>query len=214
MMRIENHRLIGDETVNVSQLTNLAGSLIKPEVIVIHYGVTDRLDSLVAAQKARGYWAHLSIDGSSAIGHKVVQALPFNMRGSHAGSSQWKNPVTGVARSHVNGFSVGIEISNPGPLIEGPDGQLRTVYNKTWPADDAIKARHKNAPSPPTWNHWAKYSDQELDICVGVCRLLRETYPSIVDVVGHDDISPGRKYDPGPAFPMDWLRAKVFGGAA
>lgn len=201
-MKIENHRLVGDESVDVSQITTIAGQLITPEVIVIHYGVTDRLDSLVAAQKARGYWAHLSIDGSGEIGQRVVQALPFNMRGSHAGESVWRG------RSRVNGFSVGIEISNPGPLLAGVDGELCTVYGKIWPKTDAIEAKHKG-PAPANWRHWARYSTEEIDLCVSIGRLLRETYPSIVDVVGHDDISPGRKFDPGPAFPMAQVRERV-----
>jgi AmpD protein len=36
-------------------------------------------------------------------------------------------------------------------------------------------------------------------------RMLRKTYP-IQDVVGHADIAPGRKTDPGPAF--DWSRLR------
>ena len=31
------------------------------------------------------------------------------------------------------------------------------------------------------------------------------------DVLGHDDVSPGRKSDPGPAFPMESFRARVLG---
>ena len=34
------------------------------------------------------------------------------------------------------------------------------------------------------------------------------------DVVGHDDIAPGRKQDPGPAFPMASVRARVVGRQA
>ena len=33
-----------------------------------------------------------------------------------------------------------------------------------------------------------------------------EAYPTITNILGHEEISPGRKQDPGPAFPLDKLR--------
>jgi N-acetylmuramoyl-L-alanine amidase len=203
-LRISNHLLTDGP---VTQLSNLVSPVIVPELIVIHFGVTHSLSSLVAVQKARGYWAHLSIDGSTdeqGAVYAVTQALPFNMRGSHAGPSKYKG------REAVNHFSVGIEIANPGPLTRAPDGTLRTVYGKPWPEEDALEARHDHPGAPPNWTHWAQFSDQEIDLCVEICHLLRTTYPTITDVVGHDEVSRGRKFDPGPAFPMEWLRKKVF----
>ena len=44
-----------------------------------------------------------------------------------------------------------------------------------------------------------------------LCKALFDAY-HLVTAVGHDDISPGRKPDPGPAFPWDEFKANVFGG--
>lgn len=216
---IEHHWLEWSEPgIELEKKRDRVSNLIVPECIVIHYGVTHSLSALVAAQRSAGYWAHLSIDGffneDRVPVYQLHQSIAFNQRGSHAGQSTWQNPVTGVLSSGVNSVSIGIEIANPGPLVRGADGKLRTVYGKEWPEDDAVELRHKFPRTPKSWTHWAKYSEQEIEILKHVCAALRDAYPTIVDVVGHDDISPGRKFDPGPAFPMDELRSHVFGGAA
>lgn len=50
------------------------------------------------------------------------------------------------------------------------------------------------------------YTEQQYRVLVGVTRALREVYPEMrnENIVGHAEISPGRKTDPGPAF--DWVR--------
>lgn len=49
------------------------------------------------------------------------------------------------------------------------------------------------------------YADAQYACLSGLLHALRMRYP-IVDVVGHSDVSPGRKSDPGPAF--DWGRLR------
>jgi len=51
------------------------------------------------------------------------------------------------------------------------------------------------------------YADAQYRTLSRLLRTLREHYP-IVDVVGHADIAPGRKTDPGSAF--DWGRFREF----
>lgn len=52
------------------------------------------------------------------------------------------------------------------------------------------------------------YDDRQYGALVDVIRTLRATFPSIAEdcLVGHCDISPQRKTDPGPAF--DWSRLR------
>lgn len=216
-MEIENHRLVTTPNDGL-ELEYRPGrpSVLpwNPQIALIHYGVTDSLDALWRAQHYSGFHAHTSYDGWSEHGEdgpvrgvsRAYHQIDFNRRASHAGKSTWNGHVG------CNQLALGLEISNPGPLIEGKDGELRTVYGKVWPRSDAIKAVHKCGRAPGSWTHWARYSDEELDFCVQLVALWRKHY-GIVDVLGHDDVAPFRKFDPGPAFPLQYVRRVVFGHA-
>ena len=54
-----------------------------------------------------------------------------------------------------------------------------------------------------------QYTDAQYDILQQICHCLFESYPSIpqTNIVGHSDIAPGRKTDPGESF--DWQRFKA-----
>lgn len=198
-MIIENHCLVGD---NVDFLADEQGPVFVPEIVVIHYAVTHDAESTAAVLKARDYVScHLTIDSTG----KIIQQVPFNRVAFHAGKSVYRE------RTNVNAFSIGIEISNPGPLVTGPDGRLRTVYGKVWDRG-YVQGRHQSPDAPRVWQNWAEYSQTELDLCAHLCELFRQVY-GITDIVGHDEISPGRKFDPGPAFPMMWLHDTVFPSA-
>lgn len=51
-----------------------------------------------------------------------------------------------------------------------------------------------------------RYTDEQYSTCIALLAALRLAYP-IRAVVGHSDIAPGRKTDPGPAF--DWSRLRT-----
>jgi AmpD protein len=50
------------------------------------------------------------------------------------------------------------------------------------------------------------FTDPQYSILAGLTRALRARYP-VADLVGHSDIAPGRKTDPGPYF--DWGRYRA-----
>lgn len=175
---------------------------IVPKIAVIHYAVTRSAAATYAVLKDRQYVScHITIDDTG----RVIQMVPFNRRANHAGVSKYDG------LTDVGAFSLGIEISNPGPLLKQADGTFKTTYGAPW-TGGVVEARHKSG-LVPNWKFWAEYSQVELDLCAHLCELWKREY-GIVDIVGHDDIAPGRKFDPGPAFPMAWLRETIFPGSA
>lgn len=57
----------------------------------------------------------------------------------------------------------------------------------------------------------APYSDPQYEALADLVRALQSAYPSLAAdaVLGHSDIAPGRKTDPGPAFDWNRLRASL-----
>jgi len=177
---------------------------ITPEVVVVHYGVTHTLDALVAAQKARNFKAHFSIDSPDNRDLRITQLVRYGKRGTHAGKSAWTFP-SGKTINSLNSYSTGIEISNPGPLEE-KDGKLFTVYGKEWPREDAVEVEPEQRFG--RYRFWAKYSPGEIALVTAIALACNRRHP-VKDILGHHEISPGRKIDPGPAFPLDWVRSFV-----
>lgn len=140
--------------------------------------------------------AHLVCD----LDGMMTQMVPFNRKAWHAGESSWKG------KKSVGGFSVGIEIVNPGPLFRDPGSTsvVRDVNKRIWIASKPLE-RTPPDKTPAHWRLWAEYPEAQLAALETVCREICREY-SIREIVGHSDISPGRKFDPGPAFPMDRMR--------
>jgi len=143
--------------------------------------------------EAKGAEAHLIIDRDGTL----YQILPFNQRADHAGGpgkSAWVDPKTGKRYDGLNSCSIGIEIANG-----GESKNLRERYSKLPP----VKARHKNGGPV---QEWEAYTPEQVAVCKELAAVLVKRY-NLDDVVGHDDVSPGRKNDPGPALPLKDIRA-------
>lgn len=155
--------------------------------LVIHYTSGATAESSIKfwrTPEAEGASAHIVIDRDGTI----YQCRPFDMTCGHAGVSRWKKI------SSLNKCSIGIELANA-----GDDERL----TKRWSKYPAIEARHKNGG---TLKKWEAYPVAQLNACEQVAQALVARY-HLDDIVGHDDIAPSRKVDPGPAFPMQSLRA-------
>lgn len=140
--------------------------------------------------EARGAEAHVIVDRDGTI----YQILPFNQRADHAGKSKWRDPKTGRLFENLNSCTIGIEMANG-----GESKTLRERYSKLPP----VKARHKNGGPV---QEWEAYTPEQIAVAKEIAAVLTKRY-NLDDVVGHDDIAPDRKNDPGPAFPMKEVRA-------
>ena len=127
----------------------------------------------------------------------VHQLVPFDFASRHAGVSNWK----GV--SGLNAYSIGIGLDNWGGLAR--DGSRW----KSWSGEVIPTERVALVGQPPTG--WEAYTPDQLRAFFHVSCALRRAYPTLEELVGHEQISPQRKTDPGPAFPLAELQQRVFG---
>jgi N-acetylmuramoyl-L-alanine amidase len=178
------------DPVNRSPIPGGATMAIR-RFLVIHYtaGAT--------AQSSINYWRQL---GNGVCAHFVIdrdgttyQCRPCNRTAGHAGASVWKDPKTGITYHGLNACSIGIELANAGdnPTLTGKWSTLPPIF-----------ARHKNGGPLVAWE---RYPAPQLAACEALSKVLVARY-KLDDVVGHEDIAPRRKVDPGPAFPMQALR--------
>lgn len=157
--------------------------------LVIHFTAGATGESSINFWKtpaAKGASAHLVIERDGTI----KQCRPFNRTCGHAGKSRWHG------FDGLNSCAIGIELANAGE----DDGALS--WARKQPGFSSVTARHKNG-GPVV--EWEAFPAAQLAACEAVSKALVARY-HLDDVIGHDDIAPDRKTDPGPAFPMQALR--------
>lgn len=199
-MKIRKNRLVGYNTVHYSSPNH--GGFMKPDTIVIHYtaGASGKSSAEHLCRDTAGASAHLVVSRDSTI----YQLLPFNMVAWHAGVSKYKFP-NGDIRHGFNGSSIGIEVDNAG-LLTSDGVSYRSWFNKDYDESDVFFGKHRNQIAEKFWH---KYTVSQIKIVTDLCKLLVKKY-GIKYILGHEEISPGRKLDPGPAFPLDKMREEVF----
>ena len=139
--------------------------------------LTTRTDAPVSAH----YLVPLADDPTYRRKRAVVHRLvPEYRRAWHAGRSYW------AGEESLNDRSIGIEIVNLSTCVMPEDETLFA------PIAEACR--------------FVPFPDEQIELLVPLLQDLLERYPGIdpVDVVGHADIAPSRKFDPGPLFP--WKR--------
>lgn len=164
-----------------------------PDTVVIHF---------TGGRSAQSSANWLSDAKAKASAHviigkegEIIQLVPFDTVAWHAGRSSW------AERSGLNKYSIGIELDNPGRLEQRAEGYYTWFGTKV---DDSLvtQATHRNESAPA---YWHAFTEAQISAVETLCSLLIDNYP-IQWVLGHEEISLGRKVDPGPAFPLDKIR--------
>lgn len=169
----------------------LRGTVI--DTIVIHYTANGSIEDTIAwfQNPANKVSAHYVID----LDGRIVQMVPDAKRAYHAGVSSLNG------RVGVNAFSIGIELINWGPL------KLRGESFFSWP-NNYSESYDGDEPVLIAGEYWQPFPEPQLVALEQLLELLREEHP-IQWIVGHNEIAPERKRDPGQAFPWERFRPNV-----
>jgi len=134
-------------------------------------------------------WGGVDSERRAGMYNGVVQMVRLSDMAFHAGRSSWKG------KQRVNKFSIGIEICNWGPLKER-GGDLYTWAGSRFYGD--VYEDEKGGK-------WEAFTDFQYEmVAVLVSRIMEKYGIELENVVGHCDVAPHRKIDPGPAW--DWKR--------
>jgi N-acetyl-anhydromuramyl-L-alanine amidase AmpD len=155
--------------------------------LVIHYTALPLVESLNRLTQSQYQVSshYLLPDQPEGCGNafRIFQLVPEERSASHAGVSAWE----GIRM--LNYGSIGIEIVNLG-----------------FPAEDTIL--------PLMSRRWMPYPQAQIDVLAALVKevVKRHQIPPH-RIVGHADIAPDRKLDPGPLFPWETLYRKYRIGA-
>jgi N-acetylmuramoyl-L-alanine amidase len=195
--RLTNHRIEGVPFLPA----RLTGAAIRPSVVVLH-DTAGRLDKgnsaryLAETPKASVHFV-VERDGS------ITQLVETNRLAGHAGQSTYQG------RADVNGFSVGIEIVNPGKMTRLSGGSAITWYGQEF-GYGAHKLAEITTPEHGA-GVWMPYTEDQIAAVYDLLMALFDGIDTLRDITTHWYISPGRKIDTNPLFPLESLRARVLG---
>lgn len=160
-----------------------------PEGAIVHFTAGRYGTNAMGSGIASGY-AYLLLDEKG----QVYQANPLNRWGYHAGASTWKGLGSGVSE-----YLVGIEITAAGGVTKIGDNNYETWF-KTHLTDNDV--RYVKAKDNVQEGYYHKYTKEQEDSLIKLLLWLKQNNPDVFNfdyVLGHDEVAPNRKSDPGGA---------------
>ena len=165
-------------------------------IIVIHFTTSDFDDSLYVLTQptSRPVSSHYLIPepGDPTYGRsslKTFQLVDESRRAWHAGDSYW------AGKSGLNDQSIGIEL-----------------VNRSW-CHASTEWADPESGRPDRLCFYPDFPDGQIELLVELLEDILERHPDVqpTHIIGHSDIAPNRKVDPGPRFPWQRLAALGFG---
>jgi N-acetyl-anhydromuramyl-L-alanine amidase AmpD len=183
----------GDEITIVSENQDT-----RVRVIVIHHTTGDFQDSLNVLTKRSDYpvSSHYLVPepGDPSYNNKDLKLYSLvteEARAWHAGTSYWAGKVA------LNDMSIGIELVNQtycrkSEAVIPPEAVDQTIERICFYPD---------------------FAEPQLEILLDLLKGITERHTSVkpTHIVGHSDIAPQRKIDPGPRFPWQRLHRLGYG---
>jgi N-acetylmuramoyl-L-alanine amidase len=158
------------------------------ELVVLHgtwmHSDTDALNTLTNPAKEVSCHYYITRQG------EVLQLVSENNVAWHAGVSAWHG------RTMLNTCALGIELGNAGP------------FNTT-----TATKQNQNSATDAMWAQAEPYTEAQYTALINLLRDIQTRYPHIgpEHILGHSEVAPDRKSDPGRHF--DWARLAVAGVA-
>ena len=161
-----------------SQTYQATGKSERIKSIVLHYTVSDNARSIKTLTKGQVSAHYLILDHDD---NKIYNLVPESERAWHAGDGGF------AGRTILNDTSIGIEIVNSG---------IKPEYQ------NALKNGELNYHP---YEHYVEFDELQIKKVGQLVQDLAKRYNiSPKNIIGHADMAPSRKIDPGAKFP--WQR--------
>ena len=155
--------------------------------IVLHYTVSDNERSIQLLTKGQVSSHYLILDNDD---NKIYSLVPESQRAWHAGSGGFGG------RTILNDTSIGIEIVNKG---------IQPQY---------LKALKDSELNYHPYEHFVEFDELQVKKVAQLVQDIAKRYDiSPKNIIGHADMAPSRKIDPGAKFPWERLYKQYAIGA-